>query len=70
MRMPVTEVRVGMVLVEVNDHRREVLEIGSWRPASGGDPWVQFRLRCVESGAMFLAGHVPTSEVEVELQIV
>jgi hypothetical protein len=66
MRVPVTRVDVGTVVIATNGRRLEVLERGTWLPASGGEAWVQLRLRSLDDGAMSLAGYEPSQEVQVD----
>jgi hypothetical protein len=70
MRMPITEVRVGMVIIEAYGNRSVVTERGSWCPASGGPPWVQLRLRRRESCGLTLSGYSPDVDVDVDLTTV
>jgi hypothetical protein len=70
MRIPITEVHVGMVIIEANESRHEVVDRGSWCPASGGPPWIQLGLRAMASGGLTLTGYSPDADVEVDPAIV
>ncbi len=69
MRIPITQVHRGMVVINANGHRLEVMDRDSWCPASGGRPWVHLTLRCMASGALSQAGYRPDVQVDVDSTI-
>jgi hypothetical protein len=66
MRLAITRINVGMVLIDANRRRLEIVERGTWRHASGGESWVQLRLRSLEDGSLSLRGYQPSQTVEVD----
>jgi hypothetical protein len=65
MRIPVTEVRVGMIVMDPLQRRSEVIRRDSWHPPSDRQPWVQLLLRAPD-GALTLHGIDPGQFIDVE----